>query len=264
MFSFSNYVEKLEKMAQPKDLSSTSMLLETPVTLRMISQKDELTKCSEHIVYRNAKNVKKTFTKSIWDMDTKSSAPGYFDEMGNYIIDKPKKIHVSWLVKRKNVLEGPFTEKEFESFVISAEKEDCWVKRDFDKGFVKLSSLMEEVPTLNFKELNKFFAVNQVVDEVKKGDDFFEPSIINEKNSKFSNFLRNHEISASIDFITKSIKGMRKNDAVELLKEITGLDKCVNTALVDLIVENAGVQILSDVDKDGFCISTDKRKERRK
>ncbi|KAM0681584.1 hypothetical protein GINT2_000097 [Glugoides intestinalis] len=264
MFKFSEYVEKLEQSVQPKDLSSTSILLETPVHLRMISQKDNLAKSSDHIVYRNPKNVKKTFTKSIWDIDTKSSAPGYFDEMGNYIIGKPKKISVSWLLKRNNVLEGPFTEKEFESFISTVKKEDCLVKRDFDKGFVKLTKLMEEVPMLNFKELNKFFAENQVVDQVKKGDDFFEASIINEKNSKFTNFLRNHEISASIDFITKNIKGMRKNEAVELLKDITGLDKCVNTALVDLIVENAGVQILSDVDKDGFCISTDKRKERRK
>lgn len=264
MFDFSSHLKQLERMEEPSDLAKAEIILEKPTELRMIRVYSNGNLETGNVIYRNTKNIRKNSAKSMWDVDTKYTSPGYFDEMGNYILSKPKKIQTTWLVKRNGVLEGPFSEKEFEALVNTVNHDECMVKRDFDKGFVPLKQLVEKVPSFNFKELNKFFSRNQLSDETKKKDDFFEPSIINEKSSRLTNFLRNHEISASVDFITKSIKGMRKNDAIEYLKEITGLDKCVNTALVDLIIENAGVQILSDVDKDGFYISTENRKDKRK
>jgi hypothetical protein len=263
MFDCKNYSEKLNKMVAPEDLVKSAILLENAVQLRMIIQEGSEVPQTSNMLYKSTKNTKKHM-KNPWDVDIKATGPGYFDEAGNFILSKPKGITASWLLKRNNSLEGPFTDKEFRDVINTISHANCMVKRDFDKGFVPLSKLIEEVPNLNFKEVNKFFAKNQIIDEVKKNDEFFGSAIVNEKNTKLTNFLKNHEISASIDFIIKSVRNMRKVDAVESLKDITGLDKGVNTALLDLIIEEIDEQILCDVDKDGFYIGNNKKDNRRK
>lgn len=264
MFVCTDYLKALEKMARPKDLVKTPVILEDAVQLRSTTKGNTDSLDVSEILYRNTKGVKK-HVKSPWDVDIKGTGPGYFDDAGNYILSKPKTISATWILKRGDVLEGPFSEKEFNTKLRTVDISEYMVKRDLDKGFVSLSKLIEDVPSLEFKELNKFFSKNQIVEERKKEQDsFFETSIVNEKNTRLSNFLKNHEISASVDYIIKSIKNMRKADAIEVVKDITGLSRCVNEDLVDLIVGSAGCRILSDVDKDGFSIVTERKSGRRK
>lgn len=263
MFDYMACLRSLKEMGAPSDLMSSMVLLEEPVSLRSISQPEISNLDANEVLYRNQRNTRK-YQRGAWNIDMKSTGPGYFDEAGNYILSKPKQISISWILNRNGIQEGPFTDKEFRSLLASISYENCLVKRDFDKGFVSLSELIKEVPSLNFKELNKFFAKRQTVEEHRKDDDFFEATIVNEKSTKLTNFLKNHEISASPSFILKRITGMRKADAIAALRDITDLDKCINTTLVDLLIENAGYQVLSDVDKDGFQISSEKRMGRRK
>lgn len=263
MFDFAGYFGALDRMVQPSDLVKTSAIIDEETPLRHALLEDSGTVETHEMLYRNTRNAKK-HAKSAWDVDIKAAGPGYFDDAGNYILSKPKKIHTTWVLKRNDALEGPFSEREFKALLGTLPHATCWVKRDFDKGFVPLDRLVEEVPSFNFKELNKFFAENQVVEEYKKDDEFFEASVGNEKSTRLTNFLKNHEISASVDFIIKSIRNMRKADAVETLGDITGLDRCVNAALIDLVVESVDYQILCDVDKDGFYIGDERKAHRRK
>ncbi|ELA42892.1 uncharacterized protein VICG_00207 [Vittaforma corneae ATCC 50505] len=263
MFDFASHFKALDRMTQPSDLVKSPVILDEETPLRYISLENNGVVETNEMLYRNTRNTKKHI-KSAWDVDIKAAGPGYFDEAGNYILSKPKKIHTTWILKRNGSLEGPFSDKEFKLLLNTVSYANYWVKRDFDKGFVPLDKLVEEVPSFNFKELNKFFAKNQVVEEYKKDDEFFETSVVNEKSTRLTNFLKNHEISASVDFVIKNIKNMRKADAIETLKDITGLDRCVNAALIDLIIESTDYQILCDVDKDGFYIGDEKKASRRK
>lgn len=263
MFNFTNYEKQLEKMVAPKDLIKSSILTEESTPLRCSMQSSENQVDTNELLYKNTKNTKK-HSKNMWDVDIKSTGPGYFDELGNFVLSKPKKIIISWILDRNGSIEGPFSDREFRNMLGTIPRKNCLVKRDFDKGFVSLEKLLEEVPTLNFKEINKFFSKNQIIQENKKDDEFFEESVVTEKSTKLTNFLKNYEISVSISFVIKTIKNMRKVDAIEALKELTGLDKHVCTMLLDLIIEDANDQILCDVDKDGFYVGDQRKHNKRK
>lgn len=264
MFDLEECLEKLQKALPPQDLEESSILLPEKIGFRLLSEKYKNVFGTSEVLYKNAKSsVKKTFRTPL-NCDSRQTGPGYFDDAGNYILHKQKEIKVNWTLKRNNALEGPFSDKEFKEVISNISPEGVCVKRDLDKGFVSLKKLLEEVPRLGFKDLNRFFSENQIVDSSGNEDEFFDKYSVNNKNSRLENFLRNHEISASVDFIINSIKGMKKIEAIETLKDITGLDRYINTNLVDLIVESMDFQILSDVDKDGFYIGTGDKNVKRK
>lgn len=263
MFDLEECLAKLQKSSPPQDLEESSILLPEKVGFQLSSEKHKDVFGTSEILYKNVKSVKKT-SKTSLNCDSRQTGPGYFDEAGNYILHKQKEIKVNWTLKRNNSFEGPFSDKEFREVISNISPEGVYVKRDLDKGFVSLKSLLEEVPKLGFKDLNRFFSENQVVDSSSNTDEFFDQYSVNSKNSRLENFLRNHEISASVDFIVNSIKGMKKIEAIETLKDITGLDRYINTNLVDLIVESVDFQVLSDVDKDGFYIGNGNRNSKRK
>lgn len=270
MFDFTSKIPVLEAMKRPQDLVESEVLRREPIPLN-IESSAEMNKqpfSSSSVIYRVPKPAKK-HVKNMWDVDIKHSGPGYFDQSGNFVLDKQRKNATSWFTKTNDRVEGPFTDREVKE-LLEQSREDCgklagiYIKRDFDKGFVSLEKLIADIPDIfDSKDLNRYFSQNQVVESSTKADDFFEASIVNEKNSRLSNFMRNHEISASVDFIIKTIRDMKKSQAIEAVQNITGLDKTVNAALIDLIVEDAGYQILSDVDKDGFCINNDDKNRRR-
>lgn len=267
MFDIKIYLSQLENIKKPESLTESSVFLDQAVPLR-IKESGFLDSpfVTARVLFKNSKAPKKTYSKNIWDADIKSSGPGYFDHNGNFVLDKPKRVVINWLVKKNNTIEGFFTEKEFSEFLNNVSPSGYWVKRDSDKGFVELEKLINDIPNfMNSKDLNKYFSQNQKIEEVKKEEDsFFDTPIFVEKSSRLTNFLRNHEIGASLDFIIKKITGLKKSEAIDTLIGVLGLDKEVVTALVDLIVENAGYQILSDVDKDGFYLGNGTRRERRK
>lgn len=266
MLDIKSYLTQIENIKKPESLCETSVLLDKAVPLRIKESGNVDTPfATARVLFRNSKSGKKPYTKNIWDADIKSSGPGYFDPSGNFILDKPKRVVINWLVKRNNTIEGFFTEKEFVEFLNNVSPAGYWVKRDSDKGFVQLEKLLQDVPNfVTSKDLNRYFSQHQKVEETTKEDSFFDTPIFVEKSSRLTNFLRNHEISASVEFIIKKISGLKKAEAIETLIGVIGLDKEVSTALVDLIVENAGYQILSDVDKDGFYLGNDARRDRRK
>lgn len=270
MFDFASKISVLEAVERPQDLAESEVLRHEPIPLNIESSSAELGKqplSSAGAIYKIPKPVKKHI-KNMWDVDIKHSGPGYFDQSGNFILDKPRKSVTSWITKKNDKIEGPFTDREIKELLEQSRVDHdglvgVYIKRDFDKGFVSLEKLLFDIPDIfDSKDLNRYFSQNQVVESSSRADDFFEASIVNEKNSRLSNFMRNHEISASVDFIIKTIKDLKKSQAVDAVQGITGLDKTVNTALVDLIAENAGYQILSDVDKDGFYINNDDKKRR--
>jgi len=274
MFDFYSKLPLLKEIRKPGDIIQSEILQEesSPLYCENISPAlCNQTMPASTVIFKPVKNVKKN-VKTMWDVDIKHTGPGYFDQEGNFILDRPKKIQNSWIIQNNNKIEGPFTDKELKQIIEAEEKthfEGINIKREFDKGFVPLKNLLEDIPNLFDsstgapKELNKYFSKHQKIEESAKSDDFFEPSIVAEKNTRLSNFIRNHDISASVDFVIKTIKNMRKSQAIDAVQNITGLDKTINSAFVDLIIESAGFQILSDVDKDGFYIN-DREDRRRK
>lgn len=263
MFDLEECLAKLQKTAPPKDLEESLILLPERIGFRLLSDEHRSVFGTSEILYKNVKFTKRAVRAPL-NSDSRQTGPGYFDDAGNYILHKQKEIKVNWTLKRNSSFEGPFSDKEFREVIGTISPEGVYVKRDLDKGFVPLKKLLEEVPRLGFKDLNRFFSENQVVDSTGNNDEFFDMCSSNSKNSRLENFLRNHEISASVDFIVKSIKGMKKIEAIETLKDITGMDRYINTNLVDLIVESMDFQILSDVDKDGFYIGAGDRNSKRK
>lgn len=269
MFDFASKIPVLEAIRRPRDLVDSEVLRHEPSPLNIESVPVEVGKhplSSADAIYKVPKAGKK-HVKNIWDVDIKHSGPGYIDQSGNFILDKPRKSANSWIIKRSNKIEGPFTDREVREIleqIREEQRKDVYIKRDFDKGFVSLERLLSDVSNIfDSKDLNRYFSQNQIVESISRTDDFFEASIVNERGTRLSNFMRNYEISASVDFIIKTIRDMKKSQAVDAVQSITGLDRTVNTTLIDLIVESAGYQILSDVDKDGFCISDDKKRKGR-
>lgn len=273
MFKFTEKIELLRNIKAPEDLVDSDILNNEHAKLYLETLFEELRDHplnTETAIYRPPKSNFKKNVKNVWDVDIKHSGPGYFDHEGNFILDKPIKNSNSWFIKEGESIKGPFNDKEIEDFIKSIGNRGSliFLKRDFDKGFVNLKEILSVFPSLpnsvNFKELNKYFMENQIIekkDSVDK-DDFFEETFVFEKNTRLTNFLRTHNICASIGYIIKSITNKKKAHAIDLVQRITGLDKSVNSALIDLIVESAGKQILLDVDKDGFTINFNDRRRK--
>lgn len=261
MFKFSDKINLLAKAVKPDDLVESEILgvESTPLYLEKLSP-ELMDHCLgvESTVGRHPKNNTKKNIKTVWDVDIKHSGPGYFDDDGNFILDKPIKITNSWFVKEMDIVKGPLTDKEL-GVELKNVKEGALIKRDLDRGFVNLKDLLIAFPEFpvagSSKDLNKYFTENQIIDNVESiKDEFFEESIV-ETNSRLGNFLNVYGISASVSYIVKTIKNKRKQHAINLVQRITGLDNNINSMLIDLIVESAGRQILLDVDKDGFMIN---------
>lgn len=256
---------ELRNYTKPLDFEETSVFDKEPHGLKMhgnMTEEEQKLVATNKIFY-SVKKVLKKPVKSLWDADISSTNPGYFDESGNFVLNgKPKKTFTSWLVKNGDLIEGPYTQKEIKCLIDDRSLLGKNIKRDFDRGFVEFNALVAAIPDFLYsKDLNRFFAENQAVEERQK-DEFYDEVLVKEKNTKLGNFMRINHISANVDFIVKTIRGMRKIDAVRALGDITGLEEKGNNTLIDLIIEDMKVQILSDVDKDGFTINYNKRKAR--
>lgn len=263
MFSFSSKLSEFNTTKEPFDLIPSSILEDQPRQLFLNRVTAEMVDHQFNSVIVVVKPFKASRGANVWDVDLNAANPGYIDHDGNFIFEKSKKIVNVWFILEDEKTLGPLDDQEVREYTPTSK---TLIKREFDRGFVTYSSLVAEFPDLQFKlkELNKFFSKNHIKEEKTNEDDFFDESILNEKNSRLRNFIRNHNVGASIDFIVKTITNKRRNTAVDLLYNITGLERSINAALVDLIVETAGKQILSDVDKDGFCIKDTRTRTLRK
>lgn len=258
--------DKLKNMKKPDDLVDTPILNDVPSELKLFSgltpEEQSMIACSKKC-FQTKKPVKKTGKTSMWDVDISSTGPGHFDEAGNFILNKSKKIPILWLVKRNGMIDGPFTEKEIKAMHDKGELSNSMIKREFDAGFVEYEKLCKEFPNFYYgANLSKFFVENQVLEQKEAHDDFYSVVVTKDRNSKLSNFMKKFNINAGVEFIKKNITGMRKADAIDAIADITGLDKSQNEILIDLIVEESDSQILKDVDKDGFESKTSHRSKR--
>lgn len=261
MFFQSEICNRLKDIKKPEDLVETRILSDksTPLKIHTGITHEEESLLNSPSVCITAKRLTKKVgrNQSMWDVDISSTGPGHFDDAGNFIMSRSKKIPVNWLVKKGSVVEGPFTEKEMKAEAEKGNLKDTLIKRDFDKGYVCANNLMQKVPEFFTGEnLNKYFFENQIVEAKDKQDDFYSNVVMKEKNTKLGNFMKQFNITASPEFIIKTISGMRKAEAIDSIASITGLNRSQNEILVELIIEHAKTQILKDVDKDGFEISS--------
>lgn len=264
--------EKLRATKRPEDLSDNFILNEEPAPLKLhtsLNKKEQSLLTAEKLFSHPRKTRPKK--PAMWNADISASTPGHFDEAGNFILTKDYKASFVWFVKRDGKIEGPFSEQEIKKEALSGALKGALIKRDFDRGFVEADSLMEDTPAFYYsKSLNKYFSAHQIVDRHSHSDasasddDFYSQPATSFHGSRLDNFLRNNNISASAAFLAKVITGRRKEESVGLLGDITGLGRVENTILVELLVEHAPEQILTDVDKDGFMINEPVRQKGRR
>lgn len=269
--SVNEALELLSDSKKPVDLVPTCIFTDEEHDLALSDPSAATSLTPAQILFHPLKTTKRATKSNMWTVDIGMSAPGYFDEAGNFVLNPSKQLAVQWFIKRNDTCEGPFTEAEMQSKAKEGLLHGTEVKRDFDRGFVEADALLSVCSDLHKqKEISKFFTENQVIEESKEtNDDFYSDVIVKERlpgrrSSRLTNFLQNNHISASVDYIIKSITGKRKQEAIAILGRLTGMDLAKNIILLDLILEESGKQILSDVDKDGFALAADRRYTPRK
>lgn len=269
MEDYAELFKDLTNMTRPTDMEESFIFQKSPSVLRihkpLPASAEALLKDSKKIYFLKRVPKKANTSKpSFWNVDMAATAPGYFDEAGNFIMDSSDKVSTMWYVKQNDAVRGPLTEGEVKKELESGALRGAQIKRTFDRGYVGVDALVAEIPAFyQSRSLNKYFVANQVVEEKAEAtDNFYSDVVVKNQPSKLRNFLRAKSVTASTDFLVKTIKNMRKEDAIVALRGITGLDKADNTILVELLVEDANSQILSDVDKDGFTINQSGRNKR--
>ena len=259
----------LEQAARPKDLIETEIFSAEAKPLKLLT---ETTDESQVLLARgNALNrPRKNFIKKKqggWTGDFTNPAPGFFDDAGNFTVGKQSTVSYTWFIKRDGKVDGPFSEQEMKKFGEAGSLRNTLVKRDFDRGFVDTNKLMEEIPNFYYcRTLNKYFAVNQIMEEVQSNEDSFyvRSQGVSSVNSRLDNFCSTHNISASYSFMIGKINGKRKEEAIGILRGVTGLEKVETERLIELLVEHAGKQVLKDVDEEGYTIATSTSKGKKK
>ncbi|KAI5168762.1 hypothetical protein PAEPH01_0400 [Pancytospora epiphaga] len=261
------HIEMLRTIVKPEDLMSVRILSDSATPLRIHTgqtpSEASLLSNSDKIYFTRQRPVKKNKKIGMRNTDISNSAPGYFDDFGNFILRESDKIATLWLIRNEATsgsIEGPFTSEEIKRVSESGNLKGKWIRRSFDRGFVAADGLLAEHPGFyNSRNLNKYFAMNQVVEEEplaeEAEDDFYSEVVTKASTTKLANFIKNNNISASVKQLVGAIKDLTKNEAIKTIRNITRLGVVENTMLVELLVENSNTQILSDVDKDGFMMN---------
>ncbi|KAI5149552.1 hypothetical protein ENBRE01_0974 [Enteropsectra breve] len=251
-------IEMLRNYRRPDDLEDTSILNENPTPLYLFR---ELTAAEENAINcsidsnKKERNIAAKRSSKPAKAYENGSNSGYFDDAGNFILHKMEAVPVQWLLKKGEAVAGPLSEQELVAEIEKNGLAGAMIKRTFDKGFVCAESLQKEIPDFyHNKSLNHYFVTHQKVEKVERNDEFYCDVASTVKSTKLMNFLKSNSINASAEFIISSFKGMSKERAIDAISGITGLDKVKNTMLIELLVEESDVQILSDVDKDGYTI----------
>lgn len=246
---------KLKETKKPSDIVESAILQETPQNLKLQSSviEEEVSGLSvENLCFVRRKNIKKNYNFH--------NSAEYFDDSGNYVVSSKatnKSLYI-WYVKKDGRVEGSFSDSDIKKLMDDGKLTDTLIKRDFDSGFVEFNKLVQTHPHFlnNHKNLTQFFTENQIMVEDNNKEvvdvDIFDFS----QNNKLKNFMDNNNITVNPTVLIKNIMGLKKQDAIERLKNITSLGKPENTILVELLIKGLDKQILCDVDKAGFMINT--------
>ncbi|ELA46749.1 hypothetical protein VCUG_01775 [Vavraia culicis subsp. floridensis] len=228
-----------------------------------------------------AKRREKEHPDALWDIKIKERNEGFFDSQGNYIIEggveHEYEEEVCWLIKKGGCMQGPFNQKEMYDMHERGDLIESLIRRDVDKVFMEYEKL-KSVPrifTSNMDEhaLNEMFSNAHL--HKKEGAavtdmPFYdtcthmadEPPHEKKKTladrledcTRTRNLLKKRNLTIRLYDIFVCIKGMKKDAAVEKMRGITGLCMADNAELLDSFLEEVGVQVCKDVDKDGFYI----------
>lgn len=229
---------------------------------------------------------KRTFkreSESMWEVDLSRADQGYFDQKGNFSVGEPECQQPSWLVKKGTGVYGPFTEREMREKMCRGELEDSLVGRDTDKGFVPYSSICTDLGDfLSSGRLDEYFEEKVVVERTAtKQQEFFddlssvsvkiggsgdvERSRVLEGCAKTRSFLHSRNPSVSLNYLGNRIHGKSFSDAVCTICSSTGLKRDEGEVLLNMLLDESKLSILSDVCPDGFVKAGDRprRKGRR-
>jgi len=250
-------------MSKPEDLIDSFILNDHPLPLKIHTglSEDELMYLSPTVT-KDSSAPRKRRKEYERPRDSDYNEGGHVDDAGNFSMSRKPRATVQWYVRRNTEIKGPFTNDEVKKMASADELEEAEIKRSFDRGYVDASKLIAEHPYFyESKGLNQFFIDNQKIEEGEdKREEFFNETVSMNVSPKLMNFFKTYRINTTGDYLIRYLKGMKKSAAIGALKNVTGLERPENEMLIDLLIEESKEKFLSDVDKNGFMMNTNKSK----
>lgn len=274
------------KEDMPKDFDTSSMFYSLEVVpIKLLQPLDEREKCiyEEKRLNSGISGHKKAYARRkerecqdvLWDVKIKEKSEGYFDAHGNYIVEKgTEEDDVAWIVKKKGSVHGPYSTGEMLELHTRGDLKGMLVRRDCYRSFVEYSELCN-VPFLftdrmDETVLNEIFAEkslqkNKKMESMPFYDTHVHP-VEKVKDKKIAvadrldsctrtrGLLKKRNVAVGPSDIFECIKGIMKDMAVERIMGMTGLCAADSAEILDVFLEEIGIQVCKDVDKDGFNI----------
>lgn len=178
------------------------------------------------------------------------------------------KYETLWFIKIQNELKGPLSTSELLT-EIRETTEIFKLKKLSDKFFVQCSKKTEN-------ELEMEYKINKEQKEQEKAQDTKDIQPVNQENAmpkkktqpltltisdrlekcqKTHKFLKKLNISLSLEEIFNKAKDKTKNELIDQLYKETSIFKRDLNDFIDCFLEEVGIQVVSDIDKDGFVIN---------
>jgi hypothetical protein len=219
--------------------------------------------------------------ESMWDVDLSKADEWHFDSKGNFTVGKSTEMpSQSWLVSKNSVIFGPYTERELRDRIDGGELKDALVKREDDRGFVHYEEIARDLGAefYSSERLNGYFEENvaaskPVVTHAEFFDDLSSLSLksyakkstesfkVIEQCVRTKSFLLSKNSSIKLSQIEKGITGKTLSEAVSIVSRIVGLSRSESQELIELLLEESRLPILSNVECDGFIKAEQKPKK---
>lgn len=230
-----------------------------------------------------------------WNFEAQDQNDGFFDSKGNFIKEtrsrkiiekKETKPDILWFFKKNDILEGPYNDNEMLEYYRSGILKGSKIKRITDKVFLDYDIIKNVLnifkKTINENELNSLFQKElnkkeeKILEKANEEDfsvrkkQFFE-NLDNESNmlqsiqshldgcERTKKMIKRLQLNLTVDSLYKKIKNKDKKGAIHTLQKSTSILKSDISDLIDIFLEEVGIQVVSDVDKDGFFIIQEKR-----
>jgi hypothetical protein len=270
------------KQVKPKDFSFEETLLaeegsEKPKLLQDYTHEEKLCVSKKKILaivgkkpqFGQKRGARKE--ESMWDVDLSRAEEGHFDARGNFTLGRsPGAPSPFWLVSKNSVIFGPYTERELKAKLDGGELRDTLVKRENDRGFLCHEDIARDLGADFYRseKLDRYFEEHAavpkpVVTQTEFFDDLSSLSLKNyarkdvdskliEQCTRTKNFLLSKNSSIKLSQIERSITGKSLSEAVNIVARIVGLPKPESEELIEMLIEESKLPILSNVCCDGF------------
>lgn len=178
------------------------------------------------------------------------------------------KVETLWFLRIETDLKGPLSTSELVA-EISTLHRSVKLKKITDKFFIECSKKTEI-------ELESEYKMRKEQIELEKGQHIQDPSLSKqedvetkkktqpftltisdrlEKCQKTHRFLKRLKINLTLEEIFNIAKNKTKNELIDQLYIKTGIFERDLTIFVDCFLEEIGIQVVTDIDKDGFVIN---------